>query len=62
MASNDVLYKILDAIMFGGPELLEFANLAPEDSTLILDSLFDLKNRWEDQIRKDSSICMLSVS
>ena len=49
MASNDVLYKILDVIMFRRTELLEFANLAPEDSTLVLDSLFDLKNRWEER-------------
>jgi len=42
--ASEVFYKIVKAIRACEPELLEFANLAPEDSALILESLFDPKN------------------
>ena len=42
--ASEVFYKILEAIETREPDVLEFANLAPEDSALILKSLFDPKN------------------
>ena len=42
--ASEVFYKIVKAIEAREPEQLEFANLAPEDSALILKSLLDPKN------------------
>ena len=42
--ASEVFYKIVKAIKACEPEQLEFANLEPEDSALILKSLFDPKN------------------
>ena len=39
-----VFYKIVKAIEAREPEVLEFANLSPEDSALILKSLLDPEN------------------
>lgn len=43
----EIFYRILNAINPGGMDLLEFADLAPEDSALILDNLFDSRNHLE---------------
>ena len=42
--ASEVFYKIVKAIEAREPEQLVFANLAPEDSALILKSLLDPKN------------------
>ena len=42
--ASEVFYKIVKAIKACEPEQLEFANLEPEDSALILKSLLDPKN------------------
>ncbi|RPA98355.1 hypothetical protein L873DRAFT_1039087 [Choiromyces venosus 120613-1] len=47
MASK-LFSTIVKAIKSGEPELLEFADLPPEDSTLVLESLFDPINHFED--------------
>ncbi|RPA98357.1 hypothetical protein L873DRAFT_1039340 [Choiromyces venosus 120613-1] len=39
---------IVNAIKSGEPELLEFADLTPEESTLVLESLFDPINHFEE--------------
>lgn len=43
--ASPIFYQILNAIETRQPELLEFANLAPEVSALVLDSLFDPRNQ-----------------
>ena len=47
--ASEVFYKIVKAIEAGEPEVLEFANLAPEDSALILGSLLYPKNGLEER-------------
>jgi len=42
-----VFYKILKAIKAREPESLEFDNLEPEDSALVLESLIEDKNCFE---------------
>ena len=50
--ASEVFYKILDAIEAREPDVLEFANLAPEDSALILKSLFDPKNGVDERAHR----------
>jgi len=45
--ASEVFYKILKAIETGEPEFLEFTDLAPEVSALVLESLFDPRNGLE---------------
>ena len=45
--ASAIFYKILKAIKAREPELLEFDNLEPEDSALVLASLIDDKNCLE---------------
>ena len=48
--ASEVFYKIVKAVEAREPELLEFANLAPEDSAWILKSLFDPKNGLDERV------------
>lgn len=45
--AEQVFYSILRATNTGEPESLEFTNLTPEDSALVLESLFDPRNNLE---------------
>ena len=44
---SKVFYTILKAIETGKPEFLEFTDLAPEVSALVLESLSDPRNDLE---------------
>ena len=48
MTPKDILSEILQARKSGQPELLQYSDLAPEDSASILDTLLDSKNCSED--------------
>lgn len=48
MTPKYILYEILKAIKSGQPELLQYSDLAPEDSASVLDSLLDSRNGFED--------------
>ncbi|PUU77713.1 hypothetical protein B9Z19DRAFT_1127966 [Tuber borchii] len=50
--ASEVFDKIVKAIEAGEPELLEFANLAPEDSALILESLLDPRNGLDERAHR----------
>jgi len=50
--ASEVFYKIIKAIEAREPELLEFANLSPEDSAWILKSLFDPKNGVDERAHR----------
>ncbi|PUU79832.1 hypothetical protein B9Z19DRAFT_1063949 [Tuber borchii] len=46
--ASDIFYQILGAIKSGQPEWLQYSDLAPKDSAVVLDSLFDPRNGFED--------------
>lgn len=50
--ASEVFYKIVKAVEVREPELLEFANLVPEDSAWILKSLFDPKNGLDERAHR----------
>ena len=50
--ASEVFYRIVKAIEAREPDLLEFADLSPEDSALILKSLFEPKNGLDERAHR----------
>lgn len=48
MTSTDIFSEILKAIKSGQPKLLQYPDLAPEDSAFVLGSLLDSEDDFED--------------